>query len=49
VLVDRIKIQERVAAGESISRISRETGIARSTVRGIVKDRAFPSRGEKAE
>lgn len=43
VLVDREKIRERLAAGESVSSIARSTGIARATVRAIGKT------GEKAD
>lgn len=35
VLVDRVRIQERIAAGVPISVVARDAGIARSTVRAI--------------
>jgi DNA invertase Pin-like site-specific DNA recombinase len=35
VLVDRVRIRERVRAGDPIAVIAREAGIARSTVRAI--------------
>lgn len=43
VLVDKQRIRERLAAGESVSSIARAAGIARSTVRAIGRG------GEKAK
>lgn len=45
VLVDRVKVAERIAAGESIAKVARESGIARGTVRAIVAAET----GKKAE
>jgi DNA invertase Pin-like site-specific DNA recombinase len=46
VLYDRVKVIERLARGETVSQIARETGISRPTVRAIRKSLEFLSPGE---
>jgi len=48
VIVDRVKVAEKVARGESISQVARESGIARSTVRQILRSEQKKSGGGKA-